>query len=29
MNAMPGKPNVVFILTDDQGYPELGCHGHP
>jgi arylsulfatase A-like enzyme len=19
----------VFVLTDDQGYPELGCHGHP
>jgi arylsulfatase A-like enzyme len=22
-------PNVVFVLTDDQGYPPLGCHGHP
>lgn len=22
-------PNVVFIMTDDQGYPELGCHGNP
>ena len=22
-------PNVVFILTDDQGYPEMGCHGNP
>ena len=22
------SPNVVFILTDDQGYPELGCHGN-
>ena len=22
-------PNEVFILTDDQGYPELGCHGNP
>ncbi len=21
------KPNVVFILTDDQGYGDLGCHG--
>jgi arylsulfatase A-like enzyme len=20
---------VVFVLTDDQGYPPLGCHGHP
>ena len=26
---MPEKPNVVFVLTDDQGYPPLGCHGHP
>lgn len=23
------KPNVVFVITDDQGYPELGCHGNP
>jgi arylsulfatase A-like enzyme len=22
-------PNVVFVLTDDQGYPPLGAHGHP
>jgi arylsulfatase len=22
-------PNIVLIITDDQGYPPLGCHGHP
>ena len=22
------KPNVVFILTDDQGYGDLACHGN-
>ncbi len=23
------KPNVVFVLTDDQGYPPIGANGHP
>ena len=25
----PRKPNVVLILTDDQGYGDMSCHGNP
>ena len=25
--ASPAKPNVVLIVSDDQGYPDLGCIG--
>jgi arylsulfatase A-like enzyme len=26
---MKKKPNVVFVLTDDQGYGDLSCTGNP
>jgi len=28
-DPLPAKPNVVLIVTDDQGYGDLGAHGHP
>ncbi|WP_262913969.1 arylsulfatase [Polaribacter sargassicola] len=27
--AQEKSPNIIFIMTDDQGYPVVGAHGHP
>ncbi|MEO0414435.1 MAG: arylsulfatase [Verrucomicrobiota bacterium] len=27
--AASEQPNILFILTDDQGYGDVGRHGHP
>ena len=27
--SLLAKPNVIVVMTDDQGYPELSVHGNP
>lgn len=27
--ALGSQPNVIVVMTDDQGYPELSAHGNP
>lgn len=29
INAQSKKPNIIIMMTDDQGYGDIGAHGNP
>src|SRR3954466_2174020 len=29
VRAIPGTPNVLFVVLDDVGFGQLGCYGSP